>query len=1176
MSAVKKLFGSRLFLAFLGIVFLSLIIWFVGPMIGYNTTTPLESRYNRIAAIGSLSMIWLLMAVFRFVRSRRQNARMLDSLASETPSANESASAEELQILQSKMQEAVDTLKQKDFSRSGGSRFIYELPWYVIIGPPGAGKTTLLSNSGLDFPLEETHGKYSVKGLGGTRNCDWWFTDQAVLLDTAGRYTTQDSEAEVDRSAWSGFLSMLREKRSRRPINGVLLALSMEDVLNSDDTELEQIAKTLRTRIEELYQQLGIAPPVYLMFTKCDLLAGFSEYHNDLDKQARQQVWGHTLALDDTHPGATLAQGLDALQDQLNHQTVGKLQSELSQRNREGIYGFPMQFNFARERVKLLLDRLTASSRLLQPILFRGVYFTSATQTGSVLDQVIHNVSRNFGIPETQSDAATGEGRSYFIQRLLSDVIFGESGLAGTNLKTEKRLKRLQWIAVASIAVLSIGLLAFWSASYLENRQLIEQVETQAGALQRSVDALDPRSLDLLPTNTLLNQARALAEIDGSDEHASGFVIRRAGLYQGNKISALALSRYDELLQETLLPRLMVRLEHQMHARNTNSEFLFEALKTYQMIGIRERFSADDVIGWFNFDFDSNLSADIPADTRQQLKQHVARLFRDTPRRLPRPLDNSLIDQYQLIAANTTLAQRAYNRIRNNAQGDIHSFVRLTSEVSPELPRVYTRQDDLSLDQSVQRFHTVSGYRDVFLPASQSISQTLAEDSWVLGPHSTTNDDEASLRELTQAVVRRYHEDYIAQWQSLFDNLSMRPIGDLGQASEFVSLISDSDSPLKRFLVYASEQTTLTRPPAPDDPARDATGTERESELGSLLQTAPATTQTPQAVDPVTAHFGALHALVDGFETNTSSLDTALNQLADLNIQLLPMAQSPAGTIDTALNNELAINMQKLTLKADRLAEPLASLVSGLTNEISDVVGGGFCQQLDTAWKTDVLPYYQRAIRNRYPVNREGSADIALSDFGAFFGPGGIIDSFVNTYLSGQVSRTPKQWTWIGTGSSVCLSDNSLKQLAYSDDIRNTFFSQGGTLPGFRFDLVPGQLTMSADIEHLFLDIGGSRTEYFHGPISGTTSFSWPPASNNTQVSLRVEPVVPGSSSSISLSGPWSVLRLFDQGSRSASSGGLSVTYSFGARPVTLGLVSSSFNPLNSVALRNFRAPESL
>ena len=101
------------------------------------------------------------------------------------------------------------------------------LPWYVIIGPPGSGKTTALVNSGLHFPLAAQLGAGAVRGVGGTRNCDWWFTDQAVLLDTAGRYTTQDSNSTVDKAAWLGFLDLLKKQRSRRPIDGAFIAISL-------------------------------------------------------------------------------------------------------------------------------------------------------------------------------------------------------------------------------------------------------------------------------------------------------------------------------------------------------------------------------------------------------------------------------------------------------------------------------------------------------------------------------------------------------------------------------------------------------------------------------------------------------------------------------------------------------------------------------------------------------------------------------------------------------------------------------------------------------------------------------------------------------------------------------------------------------------------------------------
>jgi len=57
------------------------------------------------------------------------------------------------------------------------------------------------------------------------------------------------------------------------------------------------------------------------------------------------------------------------------------------------------------------------------------VYFTSATQSGKPIDRVMRTLERAFKV-EHREVAAKGPGRSFFMTRLLREVVFAEAGLA--------------------------------------------------------------------------------------------------------------------------------------------------------------------------------------------------------------------------------------------------------------------------------------------------------------------------------------------------------------------------------------------------------------------------------------------------------------------------------------------------------------------------------------------------------------------------------------------------------------------------------------------------------------------------------------------------------------------------------------------------------------------------
>lgn len=280
---------GRFALIIAGLAATGAIVWLVGPVLAFGEWRPLQPAYTRWVVIGAIGLGALGYGLWRVRRSVRTNRSLIAGLAVSPGAADSAAIAK-------RFDEALAHLARR---RAGGQRLLYELPWYIIIGAPGAGKTTALANSGLDFGAEAS----AVRGVGGTRHCDWWFAREAVLIDTAGRFTTQDSDREADRAGWAGFMSLLREHRPQQPINGAIVAVSASELLLADAAAQAELAKNLRERLEELRAQLGIRFPIYVLVTKTDLVAGFDELFADYDRARREQVWGVTLPYNEGAPG---------------------------------------------------------------------------------------------------------------------------------------------------------------------------------------------------------------------------------------------------------------------------------------------------------------------------------------------------------------------------------------------------------------------------------------------------------------------------------------------------------------------------------------------------------------------------------------------------------------------------------------------------------------------------------------------------------------------------------------------------------------------------------------------------------------------------------------------------------------------------------------------------------
>src|SRR5450755_3212096 len=265
-------------LKYLGIVFLlTPMVYVISRMLGVQ-------RYWWVFMLG-LVVIALLLSLFDALVHRREKGQARAFEGELRQDAQRGAASREevksaLGDLAAKWSEAVVQLKAAGLD-------IYSLPWYLLIGEPQSGKSTTLKNSGLEFPV----GADALSGAGGTRNCDWWFANEAVILDTAGRFTFQE-ESAPDQAEWGSFLRLLRRYRKFCPINGVLVVIPCTSLLEDSPEEQERKAQNIRQKLLNVQRVLEIRFPVFVMVTKADRILGFSEYFLKLDPVDQQQLFG--------------------------------------------------------------------------------------------------------------------------------------------------------------------------------------------------------------------------------------------------------------------------------------------------------------------------------------------------------------------------------------------------------------------------------------------------------------------------------------------------------------------------------------------------------------------------------------------------------------------------------------------------------------------------------------------------------------------------------------------------------------------------------------------------------------------------------------------------------------------------------------------------------------------
>ena len=621
---------ARWLLSLVWVLAISAMIWFYGDTLSFGTWRPLEAQRARLVAIGIAFAVWLAILLVRLVRARRADAALSDAVTADGRADPARAAADDVAEIRARLRTALKELRGKL-----GRGSVYSLPWYALIGPPGAGKTTALTNSGLNFPLADTIGDGPVEGVGGTRHCDWWFTEDSILIDTAGRYTAQDNEPEVERASWQGFLALLKKHRPRQPLNGALVMVGLDDILRAEPAERLRQARTIRKRLRELDEAFRLRVPAYLVLTKADRLAGFSAFFEHLDRPAREQVWGVTFPLPAPGRGgegglaARFASGLDGLVERLNGLLLDRLQAEADPQRRAEIFAFPSQVALLAEPLHEIMGEIGSDSRFDPAPRVRGVYFASAHQDRASLDFVSETTRSQFGVaaPDRagEGDGTLEAGKSYFLARLLRDVVFNEASLVSTDPVRERRRRIARWAGAGAFAALVLALSGAWLLDYFGQERRLADTEARLGvyaAAAAAIPVADVRDADIGRALPALDEAAAL--VPPPEE---GW--RWAALHlpdQEPKVRAGANDVYRRALNGFLLPRLLVAVEGDLK-RGGDAAATADALRLYPMLGARAAVDAPFATKALAGDVDRALPGDGRAPERADAGRKIAALL---------------------------------------------------------------------------------------------------------------------------------------------------------------------------------------------------------------------------------------------------------------------------------------------------------------------------------------------------------------------------------------------------------------------------------------------------------------------------------------------------------------------------------------------------------------------
>ena len=1023
-SKILSVFKIKGVSIFISLIAISILFWRYSPDIAFNDVYIFANTSSRIIA---LCIFWLIAFV---IFALRATIKFFSSMKDDK--------RQQIKEIKKVSNESVNKAKRNFFISVKDAKNTWKndikfkkIPLVMIIGNERAGKSAFINYSNIEYPLGDSLDTYK-KIHQSTTNFNLYISKNGALIDTEGVHFAQEvlfnpsstdelPEDDVEKNKdfllkkniWKEFLNFLNKNIFHSKLGGAILIVDTQQFLENSKEYSNDLIRYLVKRVNDCENSLKIKFPIYVVFSKLDLVEGMGDYFKLFKDDVANKAFG--LSLSNTFNKDDLDNDFKELSRSLLYNIMSKNSLSHSLEDKKRSYLFLKQLDNLFALVSDFALKLKDENSLKNSSPIKGVYFVSAFQENIPINYLVNTVCDRYGIKKPLARALNNYSKqSYFVKSLLKDIVF-KGHLANPNLNKSLSTKILNFASITLVCVAT-----YFACSHFINLKSAKELEAQNAMLSISTLLDGQKYKDYTPTQkiellrNLKDTLKIYPRLFSGDTKFEYPLLDIS--YKGFES---AKDLYTELTIDFLKNTILVEMENMLETE-TNPDNLIKAFYMYQSLFDKDFINANLFKIWIKTNWSKFEKYNINQDDFLSHADSV--------------LNADLKDIYQNLNSIKVAGDKLIKVERLERLYSLLEFISYKNEkefydIKKEIAGIDNVIENSNAFEPFNKIYTKDGMREFLSNLSSYIDDSANIEKWLFqnerASNFDTNEDKTNLR---LSIANLYLQKYRSRWITVIGGITPKKFNSRKETLDELEILSKVENPVNSLVNTLNTNTLLTD----------------ETFLKYIYGLGYPSTEIRKLFSNFSSDFSSYHTLSDSSKENgilnTISDDVSKihKKILDFNYEMLQSENDKITYVIGGVKNE---NDPFIVLNNDSkiLPKELMNYYQQVSKLSWKQVESGASTFLNTAWQDEIYSLYANEIRQFYPFNETAAQSVSIQSFKAFFGKNGAWNQFYDRFLKKILSKGSNGYRVRSAyAKDFKFSKSFLENISVIDNIANT------------------------------------------------------------------------------------------------------------------------------------------